>query len=232
MKKLELQQQGLQNLKIGNYQIIDFNACLKTSMIKVGVRASNIPEGVEKEVLIKFLMDNFKEFTPEMINKAFDMALSGKLDLKDSSCYGDFSCEYLGRILSAYRNFLIKTGGLKSSFDLERSYIPQKDNISEYVKMSDEENVEFMLDFWKTLKTKNIILIMVDTYDALVNLGKINLSKEEKKYFMNEAINFMNKIENKDPGFFKNVDRKSERKKIAKKLAVADYFNKILGVVR
>jgi hypothetical protein len=56
----------------------------------------------EKAVLLDFIRENYGNHTPEEIKLAFKMAVSGKLSV-DPNCYENFSCQYFGKIMGAYR---------------------------------------------------------------------------------------------------------------------------------
>lgn len=70
-------------------------------MVLVGLRGNNMPTEEEKFVLLNFIRSNFGNQTPEEIKLAFELAVSGKLEI-DAKCYENFSCEYFGRIMKAY----------------------------------------------------------------------------------------------------------------------------------
>jgi hypothetical protein len=76
-------------------------------MLLVGIRAKNMPVGEEIDVLIDFIERNFGNHTPEEIKMAFNMAVSGRLTLgkEGANCFENFSCEYFGKIMAAYRNW-------------------------------------------------------------------------------------------------------------------------------
>lgn len=78
---------------------------LRYCMVKVGLRATNFPEGAEKTLLLNHIYNNYGNHTPEEIRLAFDLALSAKLglDTSDIKCYESFSCLYFSTIINAYR---------------------------------------------------------------------------------------------------------------------------------
>ena len=114
---LELQKQESQPLKTGNelamaltglkvaqISIDDLSNTIRTCMLLVGIRAANIPNTEEKRFLLDFIKSNFSQHTPEEIKLAFTMAVAGKLSV-EVNCYENFSCEYFGRIMVAYRKW-------------------------------------------------------------------------------------------------------------------------------
>lgn len=78
---------------------------LRYAMILVGIRAQNIPQKEEKDVLIEFVKRNYGGHSSLEIKIAFDLAVNGTLEIEDVKTYENFSCEYLGRIMSAYRKY-------------------------------------------------------------------------------------------------------------------------------
>lgn len=72
-------------------------------MVKVGLRAANIPNDLETAVLLSHIATEYGNHTCEEIKLAFDLAIAAKLDLKDVSCYENFSCLYFSTIMNAYR---------------------------------------------------------------------------------------------------------------------------------
>lgn len=73
-------------------------------MLKVGMRANNLPSKEEKTVLISHIYQSYPGNTIDEIRLAFDMALRGELDIKtdDVKCYENFSCAYFSQVMNAY----------------------------------------------------------------------------------------------------------------------------------
>jgi hypothetical protein len=78
---------------------------LRYVMVKVGLRAQNWPNTLEKEVLIQHIIENFGGNTVQEIRLAFDMAICAKLEIEDVGCYENFSCSYFSKIMLAYRTW-------------------------------------------------------------------------------------------------------------------------------
>lgn len=145
--------------KIIQGDIKDLENVLKLVMIKVGLRAANIPDEVEKGVLIHHIIENYGNHTVDEIRLAFDMAISGKLDLeqKDVICYENFSCLYFSSIINAYRKWARQTHQeLKTEQPKE---LPAP-------KMTERERKEW-IEEWKTMKGMPLALIPVSFYDYL-----------------------------------------------------------------
>lgn len=80
---------------------------LRLVMLKVGVRAANLPNDEEKAVLITHILENYSNHTLEEFKLAFDLAINGKLDLTidEVKHYENFSCLYFSTIINAYRKW-------------------------------------------------------------------------------------------------------------------------------
>lgn len=80
---------------------------LKVCMLKIGIKSANIPERNELLVLINHIRKNYNRANIGEIVLAWDMAITGRLDLKpeDVKCYENFSCSYFSQIMNAYLNY-------------------------------------------------------------------------------------------------------------------------------
>ena len=76
---------------------------LRLIMLKLGIRANNLPSKEETGVLMDHIITNFGGNRIEEIKLAFDMAMAGKLHIDDINCYENFSCAYFSKIMNAYR---------------------------------------------------------------------------------------------------------------------------------
>lgn len=101
----------------------DWEAALKRCIALVGLRPANLPTPEEKALLLDFILRRYRDYTPEHLVAAFELAITGDLDV-DTKHYECFSCEYIGRILKAYKSYLIRTGQIKTNYERERQYIP------------------------------------------------------------------------------------------------------------
>lgn len=113
------QQQELKPLKIGDPDFSvaitgnkiaaapeeDIKQALRYAMLLVGIRAQNMPQEDERAVLLSFVRRTYPGHTPAEIRLAFEKAVAGELNLSpdEVKAYENFSCEYVGRIMRAYR---------------------------------------------------------------------------------------------------------------------------------
>ena len=93
--------------KVKNAPVDDLKDVLRLVMLKVGVRANNLPTDEEKAVLLSHIISEYGNHTGKEILLAFDMAITGKLDLalNDVKCYENFTCLYFSQIMNAYREW-------------------------------------------------------------------------------------------------------------------------------
>jgi|SRR5665213_778156 len=98
---------ALKGNTIKNSPISSLNEVLRFVMVKVGIRAQNIPNKEETAVLIDHITTNYGNHTVKEIKLAFDMAIAGKLDIdrKEVVCYENFSCLYFSTTMNAYRDW-------------------------------------------------------------------------------------------------------------------------------
>lgn len=76
-------------------------------MLLVGLRANNLPDDLEKTVLINFIQSNYGGHTIAEIRLAFELAINGQLELKNEeiTSYENFSVLYFSRIMNAYQKW-------------------------------------------------------------------------------------------------------------------------------
>lgn len=88
---------------------------LRYCMVKIGLRAANFPQGVEKMLLIQHVYQTYPTLTTDEIRIAFDWAIDGRLNV-EVNCYENFSCRYFSQVINAY-------------LELKRSIQPTKDEV-------------------------------------------------------------------------------------------------------
>ena len=68
---------------------------------------NKVPDDTQKKVIIGYLRKYFGTTTPEEIRLAFELAISGQLDLAENevNAYQNFSVIYITKILNAYKRF-------------------------------------------------------------------------------------------------------------------------------
>jgi hypothetical protein len=73
-------------------------------MLVVGIRAKNLPQGEEIAVLKRFLINHLGGYTLSEYIFAFELAAKDALEC-DTKHYENFTCEYVSRIMKAYRKY-------------------------------------------------------------------------------------------------------------------------------
>lgn len=99
----------LQSKKVFEAKDEEIKQVLRYAMVLVGLRADTISSISEeaKMVMLAFIRKNYHGHTLDEMKLAFLKAVSRELPLeeKEISCYENFSCEYIGRIMKAYRKW-------------------------------------------------------------------------------------------------------------------------------
>lgn len=197
-------------------------------MFIVGIRESGMPTQIEFDFLKNFIRKNYAGNRVDEIEIAFDMAIAGKLDLgKDGAkCYENFSCEYFGRIMSAYRIWA----------ENEYKFIQSKPEPIAALPapiQTPEQIINFWFNEWKESKTRNYLLFsgFLSVYDLVKNeiefTPELKLSMVAKvKTDLMESCNTA--MEEKDMRI--KLENETFIRTICKKLAVAMYFDMLIGV--
>ena len=123
-------------------------------MMKVGLRATNLPNDLEKLVLYEHIVTNYGGNRLNEIVLAFDFAIKGELAdgdgvVIDANCYENFSCLYLSRIMNAYRFWSRQEIKFVSSTTKEEQKIFTEAELDDYAR----EDVEWQYQmFLKNLE--------------------------------------------------------------------------------
>ena len=146
------------------------SAALRDCMMIVGIRGANLPTQQEFDFMKMFIIRNFSGHTVDEIRLAFEMAIAGKLNV-ESGAYENFSCEYFGRIMTAYRKWAAsevkqipdktpEIRGIETTVNWEPIW-------QDVIQAARENRIE----------TK---IIAEPLYNYLVEIGLMNLEPEEK----------------------------------------------------
>lgn len=223
-KNLELQQQEWKPSKTGNFAeaikgtkahfspVATLIEGLRLIFTKVGLRAANFPDGLEKDVLINHIKNNYGSHTIEEIILAFDKAIAGELECQVNH-YENFSCMYFSQVMNAYRIWARERyKELPKEKPKELTAPPEP--------VTDEEWIEIGQGLWKS--TKNIMLIPPKLY-RLLNL---NPTDEEKERIKEAADRFISNLIYQDKDYFiGEVDKLSTYNRLLRQIAVAEFFN-------
>lgn len=171
---------ALNNPVIRKSTVEEIKQVLRYAMIKVGLRAQNFPNEDEKQILIAHIITEYGNHTPQEIQLAFDMAISGRLELeeKEISCYENFSCLYFSKIMNAYRKWS------KEVFVQLKQDKPKM--IEENKILNDDEKAQWLMD-WKYKTDMPIELIPLIFYDFLTEKKLIDLTNKQKWEYTEKA---------------------------------------------
>lgn len=175
---------AIQNKKIIHRELEDLKEALRYAMVKIGLRSQNWPSEEEKGVLINHIIANYGGHTVEEIKLAFDMAITGKLNV-EVNCYENFSCLYFSNIMAAYREWAIE----------EYKQVEAEQPILE-IKNKEDMSKEAMQDWFNVtaekIRSGEMVLEFVPPmlYEFLDDNGNISATKEEKYEYLQKAVEY------------------------------------------
>ena len=175
---------AIKSEKINKATPEDISSALRYAMALVGIRAANGPTQVEFDFIKIYLVKNFGRHTPDEIRLAFDLAVSNKLELGESGakCYENFSCEYVGRIMSAYRVWA----------ENEYKNLPATTKEPIALLGYDPPRIDWQIEWVEIVQEAKAhridkAIIMTPLYDWLVERGMLSLTGPEKRALYNSA---------------------------------------------
>lgn len=164
-------------------------------MLKVGLRSHNLPNDLEKLILIEHVKENFAGHNLSEIKLAFDLAIAQKLiapdnEILDATCYENFSCLYFSRVMNAYRNWAADAYR-RNEHNIEK---PPMQKQLEYV-INPKQEIEELIQLYVSDCKKGMLrweYIMPSVYDKLIEHKIIDDSQlhtlEEKKKLLCDYI--------------------------------------------
>lgn len=158
-----------------------------------------MPTQEEFDFLKIFILRNYPGHTVDEIRLAFDLAIAGKLDV-DAKCYENFSCEYFGRIMTAYRKWASNEAKNLATVTEEPQVEPKPADFS--IVWAD------ILQAAKDGKIENKI-IGEPVYGWLVEIGLLKLTIDDKKTLW---INAKNKFQAELGGLIQMNQAKPQEK--------------------
>lgn len=186
---------------------------LKLAFVRIGLRGQNLPNDLEKQVLLSEVLECYGNLTIGQLNQSFELLSRQELDI-ESTTYENFSIEYLHKVLKSYLRWSSKVYNdqIFNKKTVEpKSELPQP-------KMSNEEVLQLSKDIYAS--TKNLMFIESRCYEIL-ELAK-TITDNERVNIKKRAIAILEQINEGDKGY-KPTDR--EVIKTCKKIAVAKYFD-------
>lgn len=170
----------IKNKPVSKRPVEELKEVLRYVIVKVGLRAQNWPNEMEKQILLEHIVSNYGRHTNEEIKLAFDMAITEKLEV-EANCYENFSCVFFSRIMNSYRAWasMVHKNVVKPTVIM----IENKEDIS-------DEGMDKFWDATEELVAKGnypIELIPPMLYDWMDKNGNILFSREEKLKFLERA---------------------------------------------
>lgn len=219
--------------------IEELKQVLRLLFVKVGLRANNLPNDDEKQVLIDHIINHYGNHTPQEIRLAFEMAVTDKLDLehKDVVCYENFSCLYFSKIMTSYRKWATEA--------YQQIKMEQRLALPDRSELDPIEMLDWIKD-WKEKPITHVDLIPLCFYDFLTTTESIIVNSEMKWDYWNKALTSIGTELHNATGVCKTTDAlkelsafekmkteglftqkmKNRIENKAKKLILFDYFRK------
>ena len=112
-------------------------------MMKIGIRAANVPNELETLVLVEHIVTNFGGHRLNEIPLAFDFLINGELATKDgevveANCYENFSCLYFSGVMKAYRHWSRQEIKFVSATTKEEQKIFNQEELDDYAREDSE----------------------------------------------------------------------------------------------
>lgn len=184
--------------KIKNTPVSKVEEALRWCMMKVGIRENNLPCKEEAYLLYDHLTRFYGGHTIGELKLAFEMAISGQLDIDESDAnpFGSFDCRYLSCIMNSFERWATEVYS-QHRVQIEGSANPPlvqhgtsfdwRGNIQELLNdfLKDEKKINFELlssDFYEQLVVDEFLLF--GTYKFFVDLAKTKLCSETQKEIM------------------------------------------------
>jgi hypothetical protein len=99
---------ALKSKLIINASLEEIKEVLRFVMVKIGLRANNWPNDLEKVILHQHIVENFGGNNVDEIRLAFEMGIAGKLGFLENESivpFENFSCLYFSSVMNAYRRW-------------------------------------------------------------------------------------------------------------------------------
>jgi hypothetical protein len=162
---------------------------LRFVFLLIGLKGDQIPEEVEKAVLLKFIRENFANLNPEEIRIAFELALKGEFEV-DLNHFGSFSSMYLSRVLKAYQNhrskIVLELEKERQREERESPKQPSEEELKQIQLEFDQNFVQKIFDIWKTKKILDLHFASAElVFKSVERFVQIN--EEQRKVIREQA---------------------------------------------
>lgn len=203
----------------------------------IGLRPQHFPTQQEDVLLITFIKKHFARQGIDELYYAFELAITGELDIDDVKVYDQFTLEYLMRIMNSYKRHMVekckeiqtKIKPIEPEIPIVTNEEKMKDIEEWKVRIKTEERmVPFYLYEWM----KQLNLIDMEENEILKYYGKAIRIREHElrrnaEIFGGDRKEYKEFMQMKSNNFV-NISRDEERNidSIFKKLVVVDYLKK------
>lgn len=166
---------AIQSKLIKDCLLEEVKEVLRKVMIKIGLRAQNWPNDLEKLVLFEHIVSNFGGNRLGEILLAFDFAINGELAdadgvAIDANCYENFSCLYFSKIMNAYRFWSRQEVKYISTTTKEKQKIFSQEELDDYAR----EDAEWQYQMYR----RNLDITYPESLKQI--LTKDNLLKKDE----------------------------------------------------
>jgi hypothetical protein len=208
------------------------------SLILKDIGIINYPDKYAQKRIIYYLLSYYKDFSLLEIRQAFELALSGKLQVNIEH-YQSFDIRYLTRILNAYKEH--KKAQILAKIPLEKPQISLSKPIqacSKPVNYAYLSRLASSLD--KTQNIQNVYIVYDLAYNKLIEEGIILVSQEDWVKFLARAeLQYLAKLKQstsfEDKRILQNFEKVKYQypfeltriQRIAKKMAVLDFLHQL-----
>lgn len=170
-------------LRLANFVTPDHNAVLEGRLhgISLSVGLREPISDIEMSAIVNFIKSQFGEFTMEELSLAFELAMARKLNT-EASAFNSFSCEYVGRVLSAFREFRREANRKKIKCDAAQKSIAMLSD--EDLRTREEKNQDSfnaITTYIEENKSMPIIWAWDSIYEHIVASGIKSFMEGEKK---------------------------------------------------
>lgn len=203
--------ESFNSTKIAKCSQNDIETVLKASFVRIGLRGQNLPNGLEKDVLLNEITECYSNLTIQQFNQAFELLTRQDLDI-ESTAYENFSVEYLHKVMKSYLRWSSKV--YKENEKFFNKDLVEQTNLLPAEKLTPDEILELSKEIFAS--TKNLMFIDPRCYDIL----KLELSNEDKQKIRIEAKVLLGKIYEHDN---KEITEK-EVTRVCKKIALARFY--------
>lgn len=224
--EVELFKHAFSSPFIRNSSTEQLSGLLRLVFVKIGLRAANFPEQEEKAVLIDFICTHYPNHRIKEIALAFDLAMLDKLEVDDKH-YENFTCQYLSRIMTAYRKW---AGELSKNIKpiIKEEKVELTDAEME-LWISEAKDYSFEIlptAFYDYLKRKNLISNEFEK-ECYKKAKELRLTSLKKQYLLTPSNDIKKCIDYLESG---NEDKSHPESStltiLGKRLMIDDYMKK------